>query len=139
MKIYYGHAATQERPNYVTVRPEPGNKTALTHHVRHSLDGYGWGYGGSGPADLARSILLDSFGQEQCPDGPGECQCKSLWVEPTYQAFKGDVIANLSQNEDFKLSQASVMDWVFDYLQAPMEEENPVTPTVKKRKAKASR
>ncbi len=34
----------------------------LTHHKRHSPDGFAWGYGGSGPAELARCILIDHFG-----------------------------------------------------------------------------
>lgn len=31
----------------------------LPHLVRHSPDGFEWGYQGSGPADLARSIAGD--------------------------------------------------------------------------------
>lgn len=36
----------------------------LTHHVRHSPDGFSWGYAGSGPADLARCLLIDALGDE---------------------------------------------------------------------------
>lgn len=36
----------------------------LPHLVRHSPDGFEWGYGGSGPADLARSIVGDLTGEE---------------------------------------------------------------------------
>lgn len=43
----------------VTVNSEP-----LKHRVYHSLDGFNWGYGGSGPADLARSILWDHLGEK---------------------------------------------------------------------------
>jgi len=39
-------------------------ETLLPHHVRHSPDGFSWGYGGSGPADLARCILIDALGNE---------------------------------------------------------------------------
>lgn len=31
----------------------------LPHLVQHSPDGFEWGYGGSGPSDLARSIVGD--------------------------------------------------------------------------------
>lgn len=36
----------------------------LKHWERHSPDGFEFGYGGSGPADLARSILIDYSGDE---------------------------------------------------------------------------
>ena len=53
------------------------------HVVRHSPSGPEWGYGGSGPADCARSVLL------------------ALVDEPTaeahYQAFKAEVIARLPE------------------------------------------
>lgn len=36
----------------------PARSTNVPHLVqKHSPDGYGWGYGGSGPSDLARSII----------------------------------------------------------------------------------
>lgn len=42
----------------------------LRHHVKHSPTGFAWGYTGSGPADLARCILVDVLGGaatcEQC-------------------------------------------------------------------------
>jgi hypothetical protein len=37
------------------------NGQALHHVVVHSPTGFEWGYGGSGPADLALSILADHF------------------------------------------------------------------------------
>jgi hypothetical protein len=36
----------------------------LAHIVRHSPTGMTWGYGGSGPADLARSLLIDALGDD---------------------------------------------------------------------------
>lgn len=36
----------------------------LQHHVKHSPTGLSWGYGGSGPADTARSLLIDHFGKD---------------------------------------------------------------------------
>lgn len=41
-----------EEDGEFTVRP-------LEHLVQHSPDGFEWGYFGSGPADLARSIVGD--------------------------------------------------------------------------------
>jgi hypothetical protein len=53
----------------------------LEHIVRHSPDGFEWGYGGSGPADLALSILTDVFG--------GRVELANLY----YQEFKFDFVA----------------------------------------------
>lgn len=41
------------------VRQEDCETYLLKHHVRHSPDGFEFGYGGSGPSELARCILLD--------------------------------------------------------------------------------
>jgi len=43
------------------------NGKPLKHRVRHSPTGFEWGYGGSGPADLALSILWDFLGREPKP------------------------------------------------------------------------
>lgn len=38
------------------------------HVVKHSPTGMGWGYGGSGPADCARSLLIAALGDAaRCP------------------------------------------------------------------------
>ncbi len=37
--------------------PNKGHQAPLPHLVHHSPDGFEWGYNGSGPADLARSIV----------------------------------------------------------------------------------
>lgn len=60
------------------VIPQP-----LLHVVKHSPTGLEWGYAGSGPADLARSILLDalaSVGQAKCEHcaGTGSIVWESL-------------------------------------------------------------
>lgn len=40
----------------------------LPHHLWHSPDGFQWGYHGSGPAELARCLLLHAFGSAAyCP------------------------------------------------------------------------
>jgi len=53
-------------------------------HIKHSPDGFEWGYGGSGPADLALNILAAYIGKEAAEkDG-------------LYQEFKWDFIAPMS-------------------------------------------
>ena len=52
----------------------------------HSPAGFEWGYGGSGPAQLALAILLDFTGDEEV-------------ALNNYQAFKSQFIASLSQED----------------------------------------
>lgn len=65
--------------------------------ARHSPTGFGWGYGGSGAAQLALAILLRATDRET--------------AMAHYQAFKWEVIAKLSQ-ADFSLRLAKVRDWL---------------------------
>lgn len=51
----------------------------------HSPDGFNWGYGGSGPAQLALAICLELFGKEV--------------AQQVYQNFKFDYIATLPQTD----------------------------------------
>jgi hypothetical protein len=61
--------------------PAPSQKVR-----NHSPDGFNWGYGGSGPAQLALAIMLKLTGK---PNG--------------YQNFKFRIIAGLPQNTDFEI------------------------------------
>lgn len=56
--------------------------------INHSPDGFAWGYGGSGPAQLALAVLLKIMEKEKAVQ--------------RYQKFKSDVIAQLPQ-EDFNV------------------------------------
>ncbi len=64
MKYYIGKRINPEEKTgsdiKVWIRDEDERKK-LVHHVEHSPTGFCWGYGGSGPADLALSILWDYF------------------------------------------------------------------------------
>jgi hypothetical protein len=64
--------------------------------VNHSPTGFCWGYGGSGPAQLALAILLEHFKGDQV-------RAKEL-----YQDFKFKVIARLPMDEDFQLTDEQV-------------------------------
>lgn len=55
--------------------PRPSQKVR-----NHSPDGFNWGYGGSGPSQLALAIILELTGRA---DG--------------YQKFKWDIIAGIPQ------------------------------------------
>lgn len=64
----------------------------------HSPDGFEWGYGGSGPAQLALALLIDVIGD------PDE-------AEELYQRFKWDVVAQLDR-DSWRMTAAEVLAWV---------------------------
>lgn len=66
--------------------------------VNHSPDGFSWGYGGSGPSQLALAILL-------------ELMSKNKAVQ-LYQQFKVDVIANFPMDEDFEYPVGKILEWI---------------------------
>lgn len=119
LKEYQGMASGQSGASAVVVRKPGGHSTRkLAHHNRHSPDGFAWGYSGSGPADLSRSLLFDAFGVETCPDTPNPCTCSSPWVDTNYQDFKAEILAKLNQDADWKLEQGKITDWVFDHMRS---------------------
>ncbi len=75
---------------------------------RHSPTGYAWGYGGSGPAELARAILYAVL--RGTPDEEAACD------PAVYQAFKWDVIAALPA-ESFRLEGTKVRAWYAHWKQ----------------------
>jgi hypothetical protein len=95
MKKYVG---VVERPGrkFVLVDVD-GMATALPRVFRHSPDGFEWGYGGSGPADLALSILVDAVGKEK--------------AERHYQRFTWDFVALWGQ-AGFEITEADVKVYV---------------------------
>jgi hypothetical protein len=66
-----------------------GVERRLRHKVYHSPTGFNWGYEGSGPADLARSLLLDFLGFDPHP--------------AVYQTFKRLTVAKLPTDRDWTL------------------------------------
>jgi hypothetical protein len=65
MKGYVGRRDFDEVKVYVVTEKTAGglDREPLKHLVLHSPTGMEWGYLGSGPADLALSILADWFGE----------------------------------------------------------------------------
>jgi Family of unknown function (DUF6166) len=95
----------------------------LHHHVRHSPDGFSWGYTGSGPADLARCLLIDALGDEarcvECAgtgrlaDDAGAHRCHHCdgdgYHVDGYQQFKTDVVARFPPR--FTITDTELIDW----------------------------
>jgi len=65
----------------------------------HSPDGFNWGYGGSGPAQLALALLIFFTDKK--------------WARAHYQQFKWDIIAKLPQR-DFEIEEEVITNWVFN-------------------------
>ncbi len=61
---YRGYRVARSGAQLVTVERDGQVVGPLRHVVRHSPAGLNWGYAGSGPADLARSLLLDVLGED---------------------------------------------------------------------------
>jgi hypothetical protein len=96
-EAYYGARSILLRDVCTVVRgcaldPRPSQKA-----YNHSTDGFAWGYGGSGPAQLALAILLD-MGLE-----------KDAALR-LHQDFKSDIIAGLP--EHFTLPISEVRKWI---------------------------
>lgn len=93
MKTYEGEADGEV---YVAERGKRRH-LAPRHDLRnHSPTGFAWGYGGSGPAQLALAILADVVGDTDA----------LAW----YQPFKWRAIATLDREKHFSLSENEVRD-----------------------------
>ncbi len=99
MKAYHGI------PGGFVVRVKHGNRVRLLYPERsqrlinHSPDGFSWGYGGSGPAQLALALLLDATGD------------KDLAMHH-YQDFKWDVVAKWSTGLSWDYTEQQIKDWL---------------------------
>src|SRR5688500_2971298 len=96
MKHYIGRRH-RDGALLVTVRNEDEQERDLDPRFdlrRHSPTGFGCGYGGSGPAQLALAILADCLGDE--------------FALGHYQAYKFAVIGRLPQDENWVLSETEV-------------------------------
>jgi len=95
MKVYHGKRHSQGSVS-VWVNDD-GVTRRLEHKVRHSPSGFEWGYRGSGPADLARSLLWDVMGEEPEPE--------------VYQKFKVEMLADL-EDDEWTMTEVEILDAV---------------------------
>ena len=94
MKIYKGTANNGDW--YVTVDGQ--SLPERLDLANHSPDGFAWGYGGSGPAQLALAILADLKGD--------------MFALRVYQDFKTRVIARLDRDKDWEMSSTDVDEYL---------------------------
>ena len=73
-----GDAIVEKRPDQERLTPERSLEL-----VNHSPSGFEWGYGGSGPAQLALALLLDYTGDE-------------AFALDHYQELKTEVVSQLA-------------------------------------------
>lgn len=85
----------------VTVFDNAGARP-LELHERHSPDGHTWGYGGSGPAQLALDLLWDVTGSE--PD------------RIVYQTFMRQVVARWGKDVDWQMSAGKITEWLTEHF-----------------------
>lgn len=106
--------------------------TNVPHLVtHHSPEGFEWGYGGSGPAELALNILeyllrREGYTGETVRCFEGHC-FRLAWH--LHQDFKRDVIARCDRQEEH-LSVESVQDWLDTYrlVAEPVRGPEPSSP-----------
>ncbi|HEY8414370.1 MAG TPA: DUF6166 domain-containing protein [Thermaerobacter sp.] len=97
----------------VTVNGRP-----LQHVVRHSPTGMEWGYSGSGPADLALSILTDYLSRagrevraKDLPEAIPGRKLRERLADMLHQSFKSDVVAQLP-HQGWRLTGEEVAAWL---------------------------
>lgn len=92
--------------------------------IFHSPDGFEWGYGGSGPADLALNILHVSLPVGCDHEEPvklfrGKCSAIAFQL---HQDFKRDFIATMP-DEGGVIHAAEIDSWIDERLNALMQPE----------------
>ena len=102
VKLYEGIRA--EEGCAVTVNGRPLD---LRHDLRnHSPTGAEWGYGGSGPAQLALALLADATDDHL--------------AQQHYQRFKREIVARF-EAPAWLLTQAEIRCWIAGILSGPTE------------------
>jgi len=85
---------------------EDGSVEVLSNLGYHSPDGFQIGYGGSGPADLAYSIVMDYLLRSK------KCLAKNVAgkVEYLHQKFKDDFI--VAAKESLQIDNNVIEKWI---------------------------
>lgn len=95
MKIYSG---SRDENGIARVKTSEGELPVRLDLFNHSPDGYEWGYGGSGPAQLALAILADALKKDDM-------------AITLHQHFKNHIVANFP-HEAWEMSEDHVFGWV---------------------------
>ncbi len=120
MKIYRGYSDQGDAsgPVSVVVDQEGREPYKLRHMIVHSPSGLSWGFQGSGPADLALSILADYLGEAAAIPAhdrydhaiADSIQETAAWL--LHQEFKRDFVARLPQDQNITIDGADIEAWL---------------------------
>lgn len=84
--------------------PDGSAQTNVVHRkIWHSPTGFEWGYGGSGPADLALNVLLYFVGENE--------------AVALHQHFKWEFLAN-APKEGLRMPRHQIQEWINQKLGA---------------------
>lgn len=111
MTIYRGRPPWTNKAAVVVDDGLVGRERDLVHAVVHSPDGFAWGYGGSGPADLALSILADYFGERQ----EARVRFTEKGIERAWrfhQSFKWTFVAQWPSDRDWAIDDRQIAAWL---------------------------
>lgn len=103
MNWKYEATKKQAGPIDVFINFEDGRTRELINSGIHSPDGFQMGYGGSGPADLAYSILVDYNNRKEGKFTKSE-------IENLYQKFKEDFI--VPAKESLSINDKDIEAWL---------------------------
>ena len=95
----------------VFVEEEGGKKRRLRHVVHHSPSGMECSFAGSGPADLALSLLVDLLDERPARSGRRVRGERYVRAWSLHQEFKRDFVQGLPV-EGWRLLARDVVDWV---------------------------
>ncbi|SRR6266571_4051289 len=105
VSIYQGWR--DKKGTHVLVNGKP-----LRHVIYHSPSGLEWGYGGSGPADLALSLLVHYFKERHV----NTAFLKKFHARPSqawlyHQQFKREIVATFPHTS-WRLSSDKIESWL---------------------------
>jgi Family of unknown function (DUF6166) len=102
-RLYVGVISNGQRVVYADKRKVIPGPSQLVWN--HSPDGFNWGYGGSGPAQLALALLLD-------------CGLPAELATRLHQLFKWDEVSSWDNSSNWLFSGTEFMDWLSPALRA---------------------
>jgi hypothetical protein len=88
----------------VTVDDRALDPKSSQHIWNHSPDGFNWGYGGSGPSQLALAMLLDHFNDP-------------ILARKYYQDFKWEVVSRLP--DTWEITGAQIDHVIYHIAMSP--------------------
>ena len=84
---------------YATREGRPLNPKPSLKLWNHSPTGFEWGYGGSGPAQLALALLLDASGDK----------VRSVQL---HQKYKAEVVSKWKRGTAWKTTRTDILAWI---------------------------